>query len=177
MKLIKIKFYRKLRSVKFLRLIVVRFKQIKRSFFLHFKGYQLLDEIIAIIIYNNMNYHLSYGTLLGFIRDNGFIIHDYDIDLVIITNASNDLEIQKSVFIESLKKKYTNIEFSDSNDLSLVSFTLNKVKFDIVLSDKILDLTTLRLRNRDFNIPSNSIRILNEVYGKNWKKKIVYYWD
>lgn len=48
---------------------------------LHKKGYELLSEIDTLMVKNDIPYYCEAGTLLGLVRDKGFIRHDDDIDL------------------------------------------------------------------------------------------------
>lgn len=51
---------------------------------LHRKGYAVLKELHGILTANNIPYYCDCGTLIGFLRDGGFIAHDDDIDIGIM---------------------------------------------------------------------------------------------
>ncbi len=51
---------------------------------LHTHGYEVLRRVDDVAERHNIPYFASYGTLLGFIRDGGFIAHDADIDLGVL---------------------------------------------------------------------------------------------
>ena len=47
-------------------------------------GIEVLQDITRIFEDNNILYCLDWGTLLGIIRENGFIKHDDDIDITVL---------------------------------------------------------------------------------------------
>lgn len=47
-------------------------------------GYDISTRINEILEKSNISYFFTYGTLLGLIRDNGFIKHDNDLDIGIL---------------------------------------------------------------------------------------------
>ncbi len=59
-------------------------------------GFDCLNRIHKVLTNNNIRYYCDYGTLLGFARDNGFILHDDDIDLSIpVSESKSPVEILK----------------------------------------------------------------------------------
>ncbi len=78
----KIKFlytpYKKLRYIKFKHSLKKRNKAIKEY------GYDLLNEVCVSLKNSKIVFFCAYGTLLGFIRENGFIPYDLDIDMGVL---------------------------------------------------------------------------------------------
>lgn len=88
--------------IKTLKLKLRRFKSLQRLYSrvkvamierqnranLHKHGYKLLEEITNALSRSNLNVFCAFGTLLGFIRDNGFIESDDDIDMGIIKDGT-----------------------------------------------------------------------------------------
>lgn len=77
-----------LRNIK---IIYIPYKKIKiylvnrkRNLKLQKKGYKVLSDVTTMLKSEKYNIFCAYGTLLGFIRDKGFIAHDCDIDMGII---------------------------------------------------------------------------------------------
>ena len=60
------------------------------------KGWEVLARIDTVLTSLNAPYFLDYGTLLGLIRDGGFIPHDDDIDLTIPPGAARPQEVLKA---------------------------------------------------------------------------------
>lgn len=50
---------------------------------LHKYGYEALSRLHELLTRNNIVYHCEAGTLLGIVRDGGFIKHDDDIDICV----------------------------------------------------------------------------------------------
>jgi hypothetical protein len=71
----------KLKRVKVFRNFVVGFKHKIVSLILLIRGEKTLDFIIDVISNHNTNYVITYGTLLGFVRDGRIIRYDYDLDV------------------------------------------------------------------------------------------------
>ena len=51
-------------------------------------GHSVLEEIVSIANKENLEVYPIYGTLLGFVRDGGFMKHDDDIDLAVMPGKS-----------------------------------------------------------------------------------------
>lgn len=70
---------------------------------LHKNGYRLLEEIDALMIRHGIPYYCEAGTLLGLIRDKGFIRHDDDIDLGVLPETVKPAEILKVLLSADFK--------------------------------------------------------------------------
>lgn len=158
---------------------------------LHGRGY--LDRLIArenlkifcsIVENSNLKYGLFFGTLLGAIRENNFIEHDEDTDIYMLYE-------ERESFLKLLfefENKELKVVRLDKDMVSLmrkdeyidVYFFRIKYKFGIkrlrVYSNET-EYPALGLENpvkRDFlgievSIPSNSVNLLERMYGKNWQ--------
>jgi hypothetical protein len=60
---------------------------------LHTHGYEVLRRVDEIAARHGIPYFASYGTLLGLVRDGGFIAHDEDIDLGIVAGSVSPREL------------------------------------------------------------------------------------
>lgn len=63
-------------------------------------GPAVLMRLHQLMLKHNIPYYCDYGTLIGFMRDNGFIKHDDDIDISIQPGAMRPVEVLK-VFMEA----------------------------------------------------------------------------
>lgn len=65
---------------------------------LNFKAYALdaLKEFDACMLENGFNYSLTFGSLLGAVREKGFISHDFDLDVMIFVEERTPF-LQKSL--------------------------------------------------------------------------------
>jgi glycosyltransferase involved in cell wall biosynthesis len=60
---------------------------IRRQQILHRHGYVALEKIDAALDRAGVKHFADFGTLLGFIRDNGFMAHDLDLDIGVIAGV------------------------------------------------------------------------------------------
>lgn len=67
---------------------------------LHKYGYDALSRLHKLLTQNNVVYHCEAGTLLGIIRDGGFIKHDDDIDIC-VPPGSVSLSVLIRIFLDS----------------------------------------------------------------------------
>lgn len=158
-----------------------------------FHGRKTLDLKIAeenikifhsLIHDSGVRYGLMFGTLLGAIRENGFIKHDEDTDIYVL---SEDKEAFYRL-LPSFKNKGLNVV---RNSDSFVSLMRNNEYIDIYFFESIRKLNLKRYRSLDNNyvirasyiesfsdilflgmnicIPSQPEKVLEILYGKNWK--------
>lgn len=128
---------------------------------------------------------LMFGTLLGAIRENDFIIHAADTDLFIL---SEDEEKFKSVLFELREIGFELIRYERSG---LYSISRNNEYIDVysmkpfskgvrccggkyILEKYLLDTTSIDFLGSEFIVPKESKEFLEVHYGSNWETPIVY---
>ena len=129
---------------------------------------------------------LIYGTLLGAIRENSFIKHDTDTDLVIDIKYENKLlemipELEKAGLLFIRYYKYTIF-----NKGSIIySFMRNEMWIDVYLMQKHFNsyliegfkypknyfcrFDLLSFYGQEYLIPYNSEKLLALIYGNDWR--------
>lgn len=83
-------------------------------------GADALRNVHAILTESGIDYYADWGTLLGIIREGGFIRHDDDIDLTIVDSKTNPKALLNTLidkgfkFIHALRNEERILEFSVS---------------------------------------------------------------
>lgn len=67
----------------------------KRRRLLQTQGAEALSRLHSLLTLNGVRYYCDYGTLIGFVRDHGFIVHDDDIDISIEVGTSRPATVLK----------------------------------------------------------------------------------
>lgn len=137
-----------------------------------------------------LDYLIFYGTLLGAYRENDFIAHDTDIDVVIfdekqfISSFSNFEEVgfkliryEKHASLRSYTTLYSIQDFESEIYIDLyVAYLEKNNKYNILgayvpkkLLNKRIDYLFL---DTYFKIPRNTEKILITLYGKDWNTPI-----
>jgi len=151
-------------------------------------GQKIIDPIISkenlllfkrILDSNNVNFGLMYGTLLGAIRENGFIKHDEDTDVYI-------LEKERKAFLNVLPELISNgfaVGRYDGDLLSVIKdgeyidiyvFRRGPLHYlrcnkEIVPAKYLKENTKYYVFGEYFYIPLKYEELLEYLYGKNWK--------
>lgn len=188
-----------LKKIKSLRTIVLMIRHNYTSLILIFNGPRLLRRIHKVLLENNIIYTPLYGTLLGLIRENALLRHDYDIDLgVLFKNKDDLLQFNNSLYFkfdtryrlvntDPLKEGYqalflngirVDFEFylfnPELNNYICLNNILryNKIKkyYPPVIKNVILQ----KFKYGDFTIASNYLEVLVNSYGHEWNSKVIF---
>lgn len=154
-----------------------------------------LDKVIAtenlldfkkILEKYECKFALMYGTLLGAVREKGFIDHDIDIDLISfdennLLNCINELRKAGFSFVryEEITKTYSFMRNDCYIDVYIVSeiHGILKLKYynlcGKLYPKKLLkNLTKIEFIGSEFNVPSCIESNLVYLYGENWEVPI-----
>ena len=129
----------------------------------------------------NITFGLIYGTLLGAVRENNFIVHDEDTDVFV-------LDEDREKVLDSLfdLKEYGLVVGRYEKDQDLISFVRDDEYIDIyffkknifgkrvcngsLIAAKYLEnLTEIEFLGENFCVPENSEELLEKLYGKDWR--------
>ena len=133
--------------------------------------------------------------MLGAIREDDFIAHDDDVDLMIINAASSEAEAleRKDQIIAALRK--LNIRVLDIRKFGFhiilnkcnldificwensggVSLQMERFKIRTIPSRILQPASTIKFRGIDFPAPAQPEEFLRERYGENWDKSDPYH--
>lgn len=87
---------------------------------------RILTDLTNVLDKNEVDYFISYGTLLGSVRHGGMIPWDTDVDIGIL---SRDVEKIKDILCETLSNKY-HIDMSNSHIIRVNYSKLNRLHVD-----------------------------------------------
>ncbi|WP_406827639.1 LicD family protein [Microbulbifer sp. ARAS458-1] len=154
-----------------------------------------IDAVVKCLHDSDKALLLCYGTLLGFYRDNDFIAHDDDIDLLCITNVGREglYEVAKEIvgilsevgfraqinfnnrreglpFVQvfsKLHKVHLDIflAFESGGELSL---PMRNVNYSSVPASILQPVTTKEFFGREYQVPADIEGFLVARYGVNW---------
>ncbi len=182
--------YRKIRN------FFDKFKYEKRNKAIKQYGYEMLNNVCKQFKKNNIPAFCAYGTLLGFIRDNGFISYDLDIDMGLLSNEdfswekidkilkSSGLELkhqfklndgtitERTYYLGDATIDFFLFKISDNEMISYIyeQETYSK-KYHVRESRVPLAKKIEYIEKNNIIVPiiSNYEEYLETVYGKNWK--------
>lgn len=160
-------------------------------------GKKVFSEFLEICNKLNIKIFLVYGTLLGYVRENGLLKHDFDFDVGVFSHDYNDVLVEnliKNGFV--LVRQFVGINYEayeqtfekDGVSIDIFhSYTDNKKHWTHVfyrdLNDNLAS-DLYRIRKLDYTIaplqcisfldvpvyiPSNFEIYLEEIYGSNWR--------
>ena len=191
-----------LKKIKPLRVIYSKFmayrnlKHMKHN--LNTNGKTVFSEFIQICCNNCIKVCLCYGTLLGYIRENGIMKHDYDFDVGLwfedyTKEFEDELKIKGfklihqftgmngyQAFEQSYEKNGVSIDlfYHFSDEKQIWTHVFHREPDTDLPQDKWLvrklPFTRAEFKKIDFMgieayVPSNSEQYLEETYGKNWR--------
>lgn len=162
-------------------------------------GFLALERIHKVATSKGVSYFADCGTLLGLIRDKGFIKHDTDMDFSIIMPQSgtikafyseledNGFYFERFITVDNALREFT-VRFSEiSVDFFVRRYCSNHRWFDVIGENcgayyqrfrKLAPtkvMTYLVKSDVEVNIPENYDAMLTSMYG-NWHQK-VQDWD
>jgi hypothetical protein len=147
-------------------------------------GFEVLKLVDETAQEHNIPYYVDFGTLLGIIREGGFIKHDNDMDFTILPSNSSLLPFIKGLLSKNfviefaylmddkrfyefrVRYKETPIDFYLPQENE--NFLIFRGPQDIVKYPKP-SIDRLPVKHFSINIPSNINNHLEWCYGDNWK--------
>ncbi|MEM9585326.1 MAG: hypothetical protein AAGA08_19645 [Pseudomonadota bacterium] len=145
----------------------------------------VLIDFKKVIEQAGHRFFLSSGTLLGVVRENGFIATDYDIDVGVFSNEINHEDCAK-LFIKSpfevlSTDQYTVCLRHRESRIDFDIFMYHEAEGMLFHGSEIHKWWTRKfeLKDWDFNgelfkVPQDEEKILEEIYG-NWQKPVLFF--
>lgn len=174
----------------------------RRNKGLHQKGYLYLSKIDDVMEKYGIDYFITYGTLLGIIREGEFISYDDDIDLGIIKNERFSWDKLEQAMAEiGMEKK---IQFRLNGELTEQTYRVENLSVDLFLYEEkegksvsyvyyqeegkeyekdvfsvsqnvtsLIERTKkIEIKGRMFSVPKHPELFLEEIYGSDWRVPI-----
>lgn len=157
-----------------------------------------LFNIADIFKKHNIKFYLDYGTLLGAVRDKDFIKNDSDIDLGIYEKIWTNPLLLKKLILDFQKNNITIKNIWDNTSNTIIFLSKNNIAMDIYQKVKgnneyfnhgydrklgiikivyplecLNTLDKINFLGREFNVPHNPDKYLENIYGKGWKTPIL----
>ena len=161
-----------------------------------FLGIKPIDKVIAkenlfllkgILDKHNLKFLLSFGTLLGAVREHDFISHDEDIDLIMF---KRDLPSFLSLLFELRKNGFELARYESRGFLSIIrkgeyidfyffddypeDCSLSYCCRDMYSKKLLEDTAEIEFQGAMFQAPRDYEQYLEFNYGSNWKTPIPY---
>lgn len=162
-------------------------------------GIETFQDLCKLLNERNIKFWLCYGTLLGYVRENGILKHDFDFDIGLWNDDySKELESAleahgfklmhqfKSItdypaFEQTYEKNGVSIDFfyHYANEDKIWTNVFYREKFEDNLEKGLFrirkldypkaELQKVTFLNTSVFIPSNAEEYLAEIYGDNWR--------
>lgn len=138
---------------------------------LHRYGYHLLEDLNRVFKSASVPYFVDFGTLLGMVRDNGFIAHDIDIDLGVIATKKQQIMIRKALQDAGHKLWRTyriddNIVQESYHYMSWINKPLIRFDINYYVNDDEYSKTWLFYREPDTYYPPGIRNVVELVYSR-----------
>lgn len=155
-----------------------------------------LDKIFAVFEKLEIPLVLSYGTLLGAVREGTFLAHDDDVDLLYFDGAGSQEEViaNQQVLIERLNAvgvkcggeplgKNFHV-FLDGVSLDLfpswkvgdrLYLLMEQMRYRDIAADLVLPPATAQIHGRAYPAPRDTAGFLTERYSSAWPTPDIYY--
>ncbi|WP_162848113.1 LicD family protein [Litoreibacter halocynthiae] len=148
-----------------------------------------MKAVSDILRENGMEAMICYGTLLGAIRDKGFIPHDDDVDMLYVDTSSNREEMMhnRKAVMQLFKDLDYRIWDSGTNfhvtppglrggvdlfpcyrDGSLLHLMMERYLYRGIPEDIVIPTTEVELYGRTLPAPAKPERLMAERYGETW---------
>jgi hypothetical protein len=134
---------------------------------LHTYGYDVLKKFDDIATRHSISYFASYGTLLGFMRDGGFILHDNDIDFGIVAGQMTPVQLLNILLTQETGFEFVRaLEFKSR--ITVVTIRYKKIIIDFFFYERDGDRTFVTSYywepTRDYpSARENSVRLIYQA--------------
>lgn len=148
---------------------------------------------MSLFVDKNIEFTLFYGSLLGYVRDNDFLERDDDIDILIASkDASVVLNVLKNNPDIQIRREFA---YFIQVGIADIQASLEFYFYDLIWRDELLitwdgnlvfsrqhifPLKEILFHDYHIFIPNNSEKILEIIYGDNWRipiDKSQYSWQ
>lgn len=162
-------------------------------------GYKVLDEVYEISIKHNLKCFAVFGSLLGYIREDGFIPHDCDLDFGVLPGTTPAMLTK--LFVEEYGFKFLHA-FSYHGEVTEVTLQKDGVPMDFIFykvdeskswctvyhwspdakytdprqnsvkhvnQAKVTELTTIKVHGARVFVPVNYEEMLRSEFGDGWR--------
>ncbi|ABL02606.1 hypothetical protein Rmag_0892 [Candidatus Ruthia magnifica str. Cm (Calyptogena magnifica)] len=132
----------------------------------------------TILDRNNVSFGLTYGTLLGAIREKNFIKYDEDVDVFCLDENRETLlsllfELKNNGFVVARYERDLLSIIRDDDYIDIYFFKKKILGRRVCNSDSINSFylekfDTINFLDTKFNVPKNPMYFLEKIYGLDW---------